>query len=67
MPPGTHQQPEEPSEGISSGPRLCNNDLVLGLSSPIDDLKKTAGFIDALRGATVLNGSLRQYGSLIHS
>jgi hypothetical protein len=45
-PPSTHEQ--EPSDSISTGPWPHNDDLVLGLDSSIDDLKKMAHFIDAL-------------------
>jgi hypothetical protein len=56
-PPGTRQH--EPLEGISTGPRPRIDDLALGLNSPIDELKKTAHFIDALRGATLEQSNMQ--------
>ena len=57
--PPPHQQ--EPSDGIPTGPRPHNNDMVLlGLNSSIDKLKKTAHPIDALRGATLEQSDMRQ-------
>ena len=56
--PSPHQ--EEPSEAISTGPRLLDDDMtVAGLNSPIDELKKTARFIDALRGASLEQSNMR--------
>jgi hypothetical protein len=48
----TQQQPEL-SDGVPTGPRSLDDDIVLGLNSPIDELKKTAEFICGLRGATL--------------
>src|SRR5216684_2092102 len=59
-PPSTHQQSGAPSEGSYSGPRPCNDDVILGLGSPIDDLKKTAAFIDMLWGATLEQSNMQQ-------
>ena len=59
-PPSTHQQSGAPSEGSYSGPRPCNDDVILGLGSPIDNLKKTAAFIDALWGATLEQSNMQQ-------
>ena len=54
------QQEPQPEECIPTDPRPSNksnedavNAVVLGLKSPIDDLKKTAHFIDALQSATL--------------
>jgi hypothetical protein len=46
--------------GIPTGPRPLNDDRDLGLNSPIDELKKTACFIDTLRGATLEQSNMQQ-------
>jgi hypothetical protein len=43
---------------MDSRPR--DDDMVLGLNSPINDLKKTACFINALRGASLEQSNMRQ-------
>ena len=57
MPPSTFQQ--EPLEGIVTGPGPHSDDIALGLNSPIDELKKTALYIDALRSATLEQSNMR--------
>jgi hypothetical protein len=37
-----------------------NDDIVLGLNSPIDELKKTSQFICALRDATLEQSNMQQ-------
>jgi hypothetical protein len=56
-----HESPPQQQEppGTSSSPRPLN-DLSLGLNSPIGELKKTAQFIEALRGATLEQSNMRQ-------
>src|SRR5258708_13800640 len=58
MPLSTYEQ--EPSDGISTGPQPHDDDLVLGLDSSINDLKKMACFIDTLQGATLEQSNMRQ-------
>ena len=48
------------SEGSPAGSISTNDHILLGLRSPIDELKKTAQFIDALRGATLEQSNMRQ-------
>jgi hypothetical protein len=43
-----------------TGPNSLNNDIDLGLNSLIDELKKTACFIDALQGATLEQSNMLQ-------
>jgi hypothetical protein len=42
------------------GTRPLNDDVMLGLNSPIDDLKKTAQFIHALQGARLEQSNMEQ-------
>src|SRR5258708_5482907 len=57
--PPLHQQ--DPLKDILPlGPRLLDDEIHLGLNSTIDDLKKTARFIDALRGATLEESNMQQ-------
>ena len=52
---------EEPLEDIPIGPTPCTiNNLALGLDSLIDDLKRTAQFIEGLQGATSEGSNMRQ-------
>jgi hypothetical protein len=56
-PPPPH---EEPSETIPPGSRPLEDDMITrGMDSPIDELKKTAQFIAALRGATLEQSNMR--------
>ena len=57
--PNPPQQQTEPSGGFL-GPRSLDDNAVLGLNSPIDDLKKTAQFIHSLQGATLEHSNMRQ-------
>ncbi len=57
--PPLHQQ--DPLEDILPlGPRSLDDEIHLGLNSTINDLKKTACFIDALRGATLEESNMQQ-------
>jgi hypothetical protein len=58
-PPLPKQQPE-PSDGVPTALRSLDDDTLLGLNSPIDDLKKTARFIRSLRDATLEHSNMRQ-------
>lgn len=59
-----HQSPppcqQEAPEGNPTDPRCSYDDIGLALRSPIDELKKTAQFINALRGATLEQSNMRQ-------
>jgi hypothetical protein len=57
-----HQHHEETLDDIPIvGPRPPSDDMVCrGLNSPIDELKKTAQFIDALRGASLEQSNMQQ-------
>ena len=58
--PPPHQQQPEPSDGVPIGSGSSDNDTVLGLNSPIDELKKTAQFICGLRCATLEHSNMQQ-------
>jgi hypothetical protein len=55
----TQQQPEL-SDGVPTGLRSLDDNIVLGLNSLIDELKKTAEFICGLRGATLEHSNMQQ-------
>jgi len=64
-PPPYHQQALESalasvSEGSLAGTSSIDDINLLGLKSPIGELKKTAQFIDALRGATLEQSNMKQ-------
>ena len=56
----SHQQ--ESLEVMLTGPRSHrdNNDIILGLNSLINDLKKTAAFINFLQGAILKQSNMKQ-------
>jgi hypothetical protein len=55
------EQQAEPPHAVPTGPRSTLDDnIILGLDSPIDELKKTAQFISGLRGATLEDSNMRQ-------
>ncbi len=58
--PPPHQQQPEPSDGVPTGPRTLDNNTVLGLNSPIDELKKTAQFVHGLQRATLELSNMQQ-------
>ena len=62
--PPDHRSPtpplqQEPPEDIPAGPSPLNHDMDLSLNSSVDELKKTARFVDALRGATLEQSNMR--------
>lgn len=58
--PPPHRQQPEPHDDVPTGPSPLENDTLLGLDSPIDELKKTAQFICGLRGATLEKSNMQQ-------
>src|SRR6266849_10008197 len=64
-PPPYHQEALESAlasvlEGSLAGTSSIDDINLLGLKSPIGELKKTAQFIDALRGATLEQSNMKQ-------
>jgi len=62
--PPLHQQ-DLLEDILPSGSRSLDDEIHLGLNSTIDDLKKTAHFINALRGATLEESNMQQ-GDIDH-
>ena len=56
----SHEQLPEPPDAVSTGPRSIDNNIILGLNSPMDELKKTRQFICGLQGATLEDSNMQQ-------
>lgn len=54
-----HEQQSGPPDAVSTGPRSVDNDIELGLNSPMDEPKKTAQFIRGLQGATLEDSNMQ--------
>lgn len=50
---------QQPAREPSIGPGSLDDIIELGLKSPVDELKKTAQFINALRGATLEQSNMQ--------